>query len=61
MAVPCLGMCVISVEHGMLNITRLEQSDAGEYHCTAENMAGRDQRTANIIVLGVYEFHTHPL
>ncbi|XP_048849286.1 hemicentin-2-like [Brienomyrus brachyistius] len=38
-------------EDGMLNITRLERPDAGEYHCIAENVAGRDQRTANIIVL----------
>ncbi|XP_072561163.1 uncharacterized protein [Paramormyrops kingsleyae] len=38
-------------EDGMLNITRLERADAGEYHCIAENVAGWDRRTANIIVL----------
>ncbi|KAG7481546.1 hypothetical protein MATL_G00068150 [Megalops atlanticus] len=36
---------------GALYISSVKQSDMGEYHCTAENNAGRDQRTIILIVL----------
>ncbi|XP_041856310.1 protein turtle homolog B [Melanotaenia boesemani] len=37
-------------EDGALHISTVEYSDAGEYYCTAENRAGRHQRSTVLIV-----------
>ncbi|KAJ8414981.1 hypothetical protein AAFF_G00025040 [Aldrovandia affinis] len=35
---------------GALHISKVQWSDRGEYHCTAENIVGRDQRTTTLTV-----------
>ncbi|KAL0979596.1 hypothetical protein UPYG_G00187060 [Umbra pygmaea] len=35
---------------GALHISSVEVSDAGAYHCTAQNTAGRQQKTATLII-----------
>ncbi|MBN3302466.1 NCAM2 protein, partial [Amia calva] len=37
-------------EHGALSIENVSRADGGVYHCTAENRAGREQRTATLTV-----------
>ncbi|KAJ7993998.1 hypothetical protein DPEC_G00261390 [Dallia pectoralis] len=37
-------------DDGALHISNIEVSDAGDYHCTAENRAGRQQRTASLTI-----------
>uniref|UniRef100_A0AAY5KAI5 Ig-like domain-containing protein n=3 Tax=Esox lucius TaxID=8010 RepID=A0AAY5KAI5_ESOLU len=37
-------------DDGALHISNIEVSDAGDYHCTAENRAGRQQRTVMLTI-----------
>lgn len=41
---------------GALHIYSAQQSDAGEYYCTAENRAGRHQRRSILTITGVSTF-----
>ncbi|KAK2837951.1 hypothetical protein Q5P01_015163 [Channa striata] len=41
-------------EDGALHISRVQDSDAGEYHCTAENRAGRHQRRTVLTITAVH-------
>lgn len=42
---------------GALHIYSVQQSDAGEYYCTAENRAGRHQRRSTLTITGMSTFH----
>lgn len=39
-------------EDGTLHLSNVQQYDAGEYYCTAENRGGRDQRQTILTVTG---------
>lgn len=39
-------------EDGTLHLSNVQQNDAGEYYCTAENRGGRDQRQTILSVAG---------
>lgn len=41
---------------GALHIYSAQQSDAGEYYCTAENRAGRHQKRSILTITGVSTF-----
>lgn len=44
-------------EDGTLHLSNVQQNDAGEYYCTAENRGGRDQRQTILSVAGKAKIH----
>lgn len=55
--VPCnLTACA---EDGALHISNVQQSDVGEYYCTAENRAGQQQRRTALTVSGALSSPHH--